>query len=196
MSTARARVWRSVQGYPPGGWDGGWLRTSLHRHGYSPSAPRWTLARPTPGITIAYVHCAHVTVSPGNARRREMGRRTAFFAAFDTVSGDHAGRMVSALRGNGHLVCIQDRMQQWPCEPFGLTLSMHEKALGALRVRGDDDAWRQLTDAGEQMLVDLAEGCLHRRRGWRAASANWRNCWMHCGSVTCPASRWSGSHSS
>lgn len=51
-------------------------------------------------------------------------------------------------------------MQQWPCEPFGLTLSMHEKALGACRVRGDDDAWRQFrcwrTDAGGSGLRAFA----------------------------------------
>lgn len=84
------------------------------------------------------------------------GRR--YFAVLDTVSGDHATRMAAALRANGHLVCIQDRVPQWPCEPFGLTLSMHEVALGALHVHGDDGAWLQLRRAGERMLGEVSEG--------------------------------------
>ncbi|WP_231755400.1 alcohol dehydrogenase catalytic domain-containing protein [Bordetella sp. N] len=83
-----------------------------------------------------------------------------FFAVIDTVSGDHATRMAAALRANGHLVCIQDRVPQWPCPPFGLTLSMHEVALGALHVHGDDADWAQLTAAGARMLDDLAQGQL------------------------------------
>jgi NADPH:quinone reductase-like Zn-dependent oxidoreductase len=86
--------------------------------------------------------------------------RRRYFAVVDTVSGEHAGRMAGALRANGHLVCIQDRVSQWPCEPFGLTLSMHEVALGALHSYGDDDAWVQLRTAGEWMLGGLAEGRL------------------------------------
>ncbi|WP_322045075.1 zinc-binding dehydrogenase [Paraburkholderia sp. J67] len=83
-----------------------------------------------------------------------------YFAVIDTVSGDHAARMADALRANGHLVCVQDRVAQWPCEPFGRTLSMHEVALGALHQHGDDDAWAQLRSEGEQMLAAVAEGRL------------------------------------
>ncbi|MDP9524321.1 zinc-binding dehydrogenase [Pseudomonas putida] len=86
------------------------------------------------------------------------GRR--FHAVIDTVSGSHAERMAEALRANGHLVCIQDRLPGWPCPPFGLTLSMHEVALGALHVYGDDTAWQHLTSAGERMLDEIAEGHL------------------------------------
>jgi NADPH2:quinone reductase len=82
------------------------------------------------------------------------GRR--YFAVIDSVSGTHAARMAAALRANGHLVCIQDRVPQWPCDPFGLTLSMHEVALGALHQHGDDDAWTGLRTAGEQMLAAVA----------------------------------------
>ncbi len=88
----------------------------------------------------------------------EGGRR--FLAVIDSVSGSHAERLATALRANGHLVCIQDRIGQWPCPPFGLTLSMHEVALGALHVHGDDEAWARLTGAGERMLGDLALGHL------------------------------------
>lgn len=83
-----------------------------------------------------------------------------FDAVIDTVSGDHAERMASALKANGHLVCIQDRVATWPCPAFGLTLSMHEVALGALHVHGDDAAWRQLTEAGESLLAQVRQGRL------------------------------------
>ncbi|WP_346777842.1 zinc-binding dehydrogenase [Paraburkholderia sp. Ac-20340] len=86
------------------------------------------------------------------------GRR--FFAVIDAVSGEHATRMADALKANGHLVCVQDRVAQWPCDPFGLTLSMHEVALGALHQHGDDDAWTQLRTAGEQMLAAIAHARL------------------------------------
>lgn len=86
------------------------------------------------------------------------GRR--FFAVVDAVSGSHAQRMAEALRVSGHLVCIQDRVPGWPCAPFGWTPSMHEVALGALHVHGDDADWARLTLAGERMLDDIAVGRL------------------------------------
>ncbi len=86
------------------------------------------------------------------------GRR--FFAVIDTVNAGHAERLAAALRANGHLVCIQDRVPQWPCAPFGLTLSMHEVGLGALHVYGDDGDWARLTAAGERMLHDIGENRL------------------------------------
>ncbi|BEU98785.1 zinc-binding dehydrogenase (plasmid) [Acidovorax sp. DW039] len=84
-----------------------------------------------------------------------------FHAVIDTVSSSHAERIAEALRANGHLVCIQDRVPGWPCPPFGLTLSIHEVALGALHVHGDDTAWQHLTAAGERLLGEIAEGRLH-----------------------------------
>lgn len=83
-----------------------------------------------------------------------------FDAVIDTVSGDHAERMAAALKANGHLVCIQDRVTTWPCPAFGLTLSLHEVALGALHVHGDDAAWRRLTEAGESLLSQVQHGHL------------------------------------
>ncbi|ALV05616.1 zinc-binding dehydrogenase [Roseateles depolymerans] len=81
-----------------------------------------------------------------------------FQVVIDTVSGSHAERLSASLQANGHLVCIQDRVPTWPNAAFGLTLSMHEVALGALHVHGDDLAWKQLTQAGEQMLAQVADG--------------------------------------
>lgn len=83
-----------------------------------------------------------------------------FFAAIDSVNPDHAARLIPALEANGHAVCIQGRLEQWPCPPFGPALSMHEVALGALHQFGTDAAWERLTGAGRRMLGDLASGRL------------------------------------
>lgn len=79
-----------------------------------------------------------------------------YYAIIDSVDEDHAARLTPALMANGHIVCIQGRLESWPCAPFGRTLSLHEVALGALHSFGDDEAWRRLTDTGEQLLSDLA----------------------------------------
>lgn len=79
-----------------------------------------------------------------------------FFAAIDSVGADHAALVAPSLLANGHLVCIQGRLEQWPCEPFGRALSLHEVALGALHRFGDDASWERLTSAGEGMLADIA----------------------------------------
>ncbi|MHC1479848.1 zinc-binding dehydrogenase [Frateuria aurantia] len=92
------------------------------------------------------------------AARPDGERR--YFAVIDTVNAAHAERMASVLRANGHLVCIQGRSPEWPCPPFGLALSMHEVALGALHVHGDDLAWARLTAAGEAMATAVEDGRL------------------------------------
>lgn len=86
------------------------------------------------------------------------GRR--FHVAIDSVDEHHAARLAAALRANGHLVCIQGRVPKWPCAPFGLTLSLHEVALGALHVHGDASAWQHLTATGAALLADIAAGRL------------------------------------
>lgn len=84
----------------------------------------------------------------------------AFFAVIDSVSADHAQALAPALAANGHLVCIQGRVGQWPCPPFGRSLSLHEVALGALHQHGDAGDWERLTAAGEGMLDALSLGHL------------------------------------
>jgi NADPH2:quinone reductase len=79
-------------------------------------------------------------------------------AAIDCIGPDAAMLLVPALAANGHLVCIQGRVEQWPCAPFGRALSMHEVALGALHHHGDDDDWLSLTAAGESILKTMSEG--------------------------------------
>lgn len=84
-----------------------------------------------------------------------------YFAAIDSVNAEHAARLAPALAANGHLVAIQGRVAEWPCEPFGRALSMHEVALGALHRWGDATDWAWLTRAGERMLGDIVAGHLH-----------------------------------
>lgn len=86
------------------------------------------------------------------------GDRERFIAAIDAVNKDHAARLAPALRANGHLVCIQGRVEDWPCPPFSHALSLHEVALGAMHQHGDDADWVRLTAAGETMLQAIADG--------------------------------------
>ena len=83
-----------------------------------------------------------------------------YHAVIDAVSEQQARQLVPALRANGHLVCIQGRLSEWPNDPFGLSLSLHEVALGALHRYGDDDAWHTLTHKGEALLHDIQQGRL------------------------------------
>jgi NADPH:quinone reductase-like Zn-dependent oxidoreductase len=88
----------------------------------------------------------------------EVPMVASFDVVIDCVGADQAERLAPLLLANGHLVCIQGRIAQWPCTPFGRTLSLHEVALGALHVHGADRAWQALTAAGEQMLQSIAAG--------------------------------------
>lgn len=83
-----------------------------------------------------------------------------FYAAIDCVDAAHAARLAPALEANGHIVCIQGRLEQWPCPPFGPAPSMHEVALGALHRFGNSAAWNRLTAAGEDILDGLASRSL------------------------------------
>ncbi|KAF1067885.1 MAG: Zinc-type alcohol dehydrogenase-like protein [Pseudomonas citronellolis] len=84
-----------------------------------------------------------------------------FDAIVDCIGQAHAARLVPALFANGHLLCIQGRLGEWPNPPFGRALSLHEVALGALHRHGDARAWQRLTRAGEQLLAQLADASLH-----------------------------------
>ncbi|RFU49770.1 zinc-binding dehydrogenase [Paraburkholderia sp. DHOC27] len=100
--------------------------------------------------------CLDGPLTPGEAwLERDVER---FYAVIDCVNEDHAARLAPALLANGHLVCIQGRVAQWPTTPFGRSLSLHEVALGATHVYGDRAAWARLTQAGEGMLEAIATG--------------------------------------
>jgi NADPH2:quinone reductase len=83
-----------------------------------------------------------------------------FFAAIDTVNAGHAAQLAPYLDANGHLVCIQGRVESWPCPPFQQVLSIHEVALGALHQFGSAQAWAELTEAGSALLASLGSGHL------------------------------------
>lgn len=83
-----------------------------------------------------------------------------FTAIIDCVGAEHATRLARSLQANGHMVCIQGRLERWPCTPFGRALSLHEVALGALHRYGSHADWQALTGAGERMLLDIANARL------------------------------------
>lgn len=83
-----------------------------------------------------------------------------FYAVIDSTGPELAMRLAKALEANGHLVCIQGRVPQWPFPGFEQAISLHEVALGALHWHGSDAVWTQLTTAGEVMLASLADQTL------------------------------------
>ena len=78
------------------------------------------------------------------------------YAAFDTVSGAHAASLAPMLGYGGHLVCIQDRVEQHPLPPFSAAVSLHELALGSIHEYGVRADWVDYRTAGERMLQQLA----------------------------------------
>ena len=81
-----------------------------------------------------------------------------YFAVIDAVSADNATELVSLLQANGHIVCIQGRIEK-PVDPaFTRTISYHEVALGALHQYGDEEAWTTLMKDGEALLEDIQAG--------------------------------------
>lgn len=83
-----------------------------------------------------------------------------FYAVIDSTGPEPAMRLARLLEANGHLVCIQGRVAQWPFAGFEEAISLHEVALGALHRHGSNAAWARLTAAGEAMLTSLAEQTL------------------------------------
>lgn len=83
-----------------------------------------------------------------------------FFAIVDLVSGAHAQRIAKWVSPNGHLVCVQDRLETpaWPA--FGPAVSLHEVALGAMHAHGDAGMWADMVHAGEAMLSATVRGQL------------------------------------
>ncbi|MDE1153623.1 MAG: hypothetical protein PW788_13890 [Micavibrio sp.] len=79
-----------------------------------------------------------------------------FFAVIDSVNGAHALLLAPAVEANGHIVCIQGRLEDWPDEPFTRTISLHEVALGATHDFGNAAGWQRLMEAGNDMLQQIA----------------------------------------
>ncbi|UDL07046.1 zinc-binding dehydrogenase [Marinobacter sp. CA1] len=79
-----------------------------------------------------------------------------FFAVFDTVNAQHASSMAGLVEANGHIVCIQDRLETPPLPAFDKALSLHEVALNGLFRAGSDRQWAQFRQAGEDLLTMVA----------------------------------------
>lgn len=84
-----------------------------------------------------------------------------YFAAFDAIGPQSAAQLVPFLQANGHIVCIQGRIEQPVDAPFTRTISYHEIALGALHDFGEQAAWQTLMLAGEELLEQVATHTLH-----------------------------------
>lgn len=90
---------------------------------------------------------------------KRLGERR-LHALFDTVSGRHAAALASLLGYNGHLVCIQDRLETAPLPAFGTALSLHEVALNSIHEHGSRLDRQNLRQTGERLLQALADGSL------------------------------------
>ena len=82
------------------------------------------------------------------------------FAAFDTVGSAHAASLAPLLGFNGHIVCIQGRLEAaaWPA--FSSALSMHEVALNAAHRHASASDWARWRDAGAQLFENASIGNL------------------------------------
>ena len=79
---------------------------------------------------------------------------------FDTVSGNHAASLAPLLGYNGHLVCIQDRLESAPLPAFSTAISLHEVALNSIHAHGDTLDWQGLHAAAAHLLQGVADGQL------------------------------------
>ncbi|MCX8999852.1 zinc-binding dehydrogenase [Rhizobiaceae bacterium BDR2-2] len=82
------------------------------------------------------------------------------FAAFDTVSGDHARSLAPMIGYNGHLVCIQDRLEAAPLPGFTTALSLHEVALNSVHAHATERDWREWRETGARLFRRVAVGNL------------------------------------
>jgi NADPH:quinone reductase-like Zn-dependent oxidoreductase len=88
-----------------------------------------------------------------------LGERRVY-AIFDTVSGTHARSLASLLGYNGHLVCIQDRLETPPLPAFSSAISLHEVALNSVHRYATAQDWREWRAAGAQMFRQVRLGNL------------------------------------
>ncbi|GAB2645533.1 alcohol dehydrogenase catalytic domain-containing protein [Vibrio panuliri] len=80
-----------------------------------------------------------------------------YFAAYDAVGPDNAAELVPYIKANGHVVCIQGRVETPIDAPFTKTISYHEIALGALHSFGDEQDWLELMNDGEVLFNHVIE---------------------------------------
>ncbi|GBQ20450.1 hypothetical protein AA12717_0579 [Gluconacetobacter sacchari DSM 12717] len=82
------------------------------------------------------------------------------FAAFDTTNAAYARGLAPLLGYNGHLVCIQDRLDASPMPPFTTALSLHEVALNSAHAHATAEDWRDWRRAGANLLDAVRTGAL------------------------------------
>ncbi|PLZ00876.1 alcohol dehydrogenase [Burkholderia sp. WAC0059] len=82
------------------------------------------------------------------------------FAVFDTVSGTHARSLAPHVGYNGHLVCIQDRLEAAPLAPFTTAISLHEVALNSAHAHASPQDWQSWRADGERLMAQLRIGNL------------------------------------
>ncbi|ACB96528.1 zinc-binding dehydrogenase [Beijerinckia indica] len=82
------------------------------------------------------------------------------YAIFDTVSGEHAQTLAPMLGYNGHLICIQDRIEENPLPAFTTAVSLHEVALNSVHLNATDEDWQEWRFAGAELFQMLETGAL------------------------------------
>jgi NADPH2:quinone reductase len=160
-------AWQALEKLPPGpgrqllvGGAGGAVGAALVQFATARGFTVTTLAAPRHDARLRALGAHDCLPGPLPEDESWPADDARFDAVIDAVDAGHAARLAGALRANGHLVCIQGRVADWPCEAFGRALSLHEVALGALHRCGDDAAWVELVAAGEALLAQLADGTL------------------------------------
>ncbi|MEN9919818.1 MAG: hypothetical protein RL662_2254 [Bacteroidota bacterium] len=87
-----------------------------------------------------------------------------FDVVFDTLSGEHASKLMPMLGYYGHLVTIQDRLNTNPLAAFTTCVSLHEIALGAIHQYGSVLQIVKLMQDGEKLLQQIGNGTLTLRQ--------------------------------
>lgn len=79
-------------------------------------------------------------------------------AVIDTVSQESAISLSHLLGYYGHLVCVQDRVENAPLPAFTTSISLHEVALASIHVFGTPIQWGHLRNAGIALLNKIGAG--------------------------------------
>lgn len=91
--------------------------------------------------------------------KQTIGSRQ-LYAIVDTISGEHANQLAASIGYNGHLVCVQDRIETNPLEAFTTGVSLHEVALNSIFDHGTNQDWQDWKAAGAQLLESVVSGRL------------------------------------
>lgn len=123
----------------------------------------WTTAGPVHrarlmGYGVAGVFDYHEADWRAALEQALAGRR--LYAAFDTIGEQHARALAPLIGYNGHLICVQGRVNMPPMPAFSTVISLHEVALGAIYRHGAPEDWAQLQQMGAALIAQAASGLL------------------------------------